>query len=265
MAPNKKGIEKAIRPLFLLALILLIGCGPRRISLPTGAGIPASDFSTAFAAARSGCDGVRTFQAELGLSGRAGDQRLRGRLLAGVVPGALRLEGVPPFGSPIFILVADGSRGTLLLLRDRRVVENAPPEDILNALVGVRLGPNDLLALLSGCVRAAANATAARAYGTDWLAIELDAGGTVYLHRQNGAWQIVAGRYGGLEVDYVAFAGNRPSEVVLRSSGVNLTLTVNQVEINGELPRDQLVAVKIPPGVSPLSLEELRRAGPLGE
>ena len=63
-----------------------------------------------------------TMQAELGLSGRAAGQRMRGRVLAGLVPGALRLEGVAPFGAPVFILVADGTRGTLLLSRERRVV-----------------------------------------------------------------------------------------------------------------------------------------------
>jgi hypothetical protein len=31
------------------------------------------------------------------------------------------------------------------------------------------------------------------------------------------------------------------------------------------LPRDQLIALKIPDGVAPLSIEELRKAGPLGE
>ena len=115
-------------------------------------------------------------QAELGLSGRAAGQRVRGRVLAGLVPGALRLEGVAPFGAPVFILVADGMRGTLLLARDRRVVQDAAPEDILNALVGIRLGPDDLRAMLGGCVRAAGESTAARAYGADWLAVDLAAG-----------------------------------------------------------------------------------------
>lgn len=190
---------------------------------------------------------------------------MRGRVLAGLVPGALRLEGVAPFGAPVFILVADGLRGTLLLSRERRVVQDAPPEDILNALVGIRLGPDDLRALLSGCVRAAAESTVARAYGADWRAIDLAAGGTIYLQRIGGAWRIVAGRYGGLEVDYAAFQGERPSQVVLRGTDLNLALALNQIEINGDLPRDALVALKIPDGVAPLSLEQLRRAGPLGE
>ena len=199
------------------------------------------------------------------MSGRAAGQRMRGRIHAGLASAALRLEGVAPFGSPVFILVADGSRGTLLLLRDRRVLQNAAPEEILNALIGVRLGPDDLRAMLSGCVRATADPASGRAYGDDWLAVDLASGGTAYLHRQDRTWRIVAGRYGGLEIDYTAFQGERPSQVVLRGADLNLSVALNQVEVNGEIPRDQLVAVKIPPGLSPLTLDELRRAGPLGQ
>jgi hypothetical protein len=204
-------------------------------------------------------------QAELGLSGRAAGQRMRGRVLSGLVPGALRLEGVAPFGAPVFILVADGSRGTLLLSRDRRVVRDADVAEMLDALIGLRLVPDDLRAVLSGCVKAAADPASARAYGADWMSVELASGGTVYLNRTSGAWRIVAGRYGGLEVDYPEFAGGRPSRIVLRGTDLNLGLALSQVEINGELPRDQLVAVKIPEGVTPLSIEELRKAGPLGQ
>jgi hypothetical protein len=249
----------------LLLTISLAACGTPRVTLPSGSGAPAPDFAAAYAGARAACDSVRVLQAELALSGRAAGQRIRGRVLAGLIPGALRLEGVAPFGAPVFILVADGMRGTLLLARDRRVVQDAAPEEILNALVGIRLGPDDLRAMLTGCVRGAADATGARSYGSDWLAIDLSAGGTVYLHRSDTAWRIVAGRYGGLEIDYPAFDGGRPSQVVLRGADLNLMLALDQVEVNGELPRDQLVALKIPDGVAPLSLEQLRRAGPLGQ
>ena len=97
-------------------------------------------------------------------------------------------------------------------------LQDAAPEEILNALVGIRLGPDDLRAMLGGCVRAAAEPTGARAYGADWLAVDLAAGGTVYLRRIGNAWRIVAGRYGGLEIDYPAFQGDRPSQVVLRGT-----------------------------------------------
>ena len=75
----------------------------------------------------------------------------------------------------------------------------------------------------------------------------------------DNAWRIVAGRYGGLEIDYTAFQGARPSQVVVRGPDLNLALTLSQVELNGDLPRDQLVALKIPDGVAPLSLERVAR------
>ena len=254
--------------LALSILLFTIGssaCGTPRVSLPAGPGTPAPDFAPAYAEARKTCEGVRTLQGELGLSGRAAGQRMRGRVLAGLVPGALRLEGVAPFGAPVFILVADGDRGTLLLARERRVVRDAAPDEILDALVGIRLSPDDLRAVLAGCVRAAGEAASARAFGDDWLAVEMAAGGTVYLRRVGAVWRIVAGRYAGLEIDYAAFAGDRPSRIVLRGKDLDLSLAVNEAEVNGDLPRDQLVALKIPDGVAPLSIEELRKAGPLGQ
>jgi hypothetical protein len=259
----------ADRSSLTLAILLLTyaftACSPRRVTVPEGPGTPVPDFAPALAAARAECGAVSTLQAELALSGRAAGQRIRGRVHAGLVPGALRLEGVAPFGSPVFILVADGARGTLLLLRDRRVLTDAPPDEILNALVGVRLGPDDLRAVMSGCVKAEVEATSARGYGSDWMAIDIASGGTVYLHRESGAWRIVAGRYGGLQIDYTAFIGGRPARVTLRGPELDLSLATSQVEVNGELPRDRLVAVTIPPGLVPLTLDELRRAGPLGE
>src|SRR3989338_3856303 len=112
--------EKSKRALSILLLTIgLAACGQPRVTLPGGTGTPAPDFAPAYAEARASCDNVRTMQAELRLSGRAAGQRMRGRVLAGLVPGALRLEGVAPFGAPVFILVADGMRGTLLLSRER--------------------------------------------------------------------------------------------------------------------------------------------------
>jgi hypothetical protein len=247
-----------------LFTITFTACGPRRVALPSGPGTPAPGYAQALAGARASCENVRTLQGELALSGRAVGQRLRGRIHAGFAQGALRLEGVAPFGSPVFILVASGAKGTLLLLRDRRVLQDAPPEEILNALVGISLGPDDLRALLAGCVKAQADPAAGQAYGADWMSVELVSGGTIYLHRDGGAWRILAGRYGELEIDYTAFQGERPSEIALRGKDLELMLALNQVEINGDLPSGPLVAVTIPPGVSPMTLEELRRAGPLG-
>ena len=248
----------------LLLTIGLAACGQPRVTLPGGTGTPAPEYTAAYTQARAACESVQVLQAELGLSGRAAGQRMRGRVLAGLVPGALRLEGIAPFGAPVFILVADGARGTLLLARERRVVLDTSPERILDALIGIPLGPDDLRAMLAGCVRATAEPTGARAFGTEWLVVSLTDGGEIYLRRIENAWRIVAGRHKGLDVDYSTFQGGRPSQVALRATDVELALALRQVEVNGDLPRDQLIALSVPEGAAPLTVEQLRKAGPLG-
>jgi hypothetical protein len=252
------------------ATVVVTACAPHglaRITLPTGPGAPAPDYAAAFASARNRCRDVRTFSAELSLSGHAGSQKLRGRVLVGLAPGALRMEALAPGGNPAFILVADGTRGRLLLASDRRVLDGAPPEDILDALVGIALGPEDLRALLSGCLEASAEATGARAYGGEWLVVDLKGGDTIVLRRAaDGAWRIVAGTHGGLAVQYGESAGVTPAQVRITATGsagrpdLDVALAVSQAEVNGDLPREQLVALIIPPGTSPITLQELRES-----
>ncbi len=249
-----------------MATIAGTACAPvaRRVVLPTGTGTVTTEFAAAFDNAQKACRDVRTLQAELALSGNAGRQKLRGRVLAGFAPGAMRLEAVAPFGSPAFILVADGARGTLLLPRDHRVLQNAAPEDILNALIGVTLGADDLRAVLTGCLKANADPKSGREYGPDWMSVELGSGGTIFLQRQPTGWRFVTARYGGLEIEYPQFAGERPSQIVIRAGTANVMVSPSQVDVNGDLPRDALVAIKIPPDLQPMTLEQLREAGPLG-
>jgi hypothetical protein len=70
---------------------------------------------------------------EIGLSGNAGDEKLRGRILAGFErPASMRLEGVGPLlVGQVFELVARGGTATLVLTRESRVIRNEPPEAIL--------------------------------------------------------------------------------------------------------------------------------------
>src|SRR5262245_38521196 len=134
-------------------LSLISACAPRRITLPTDSGAPFPDFATVHARLSTACRNVRTLSAELSLAGRAGPDRLRGRVHAGFVrPDAMRLEGVAPFGPPAFILASRDRMGTLLLPREPAVLRGQPPEQILGALVGVMLAPADVLAIITGCV-----------------------------------------------------------------------------------------------------------------
>ena len=212
--------------------------------------------------------------AELGLTGRAGDQRLRARVIAGFErPSAMRLEAVAA-GQVMFILAVPNQNATLLLPRDNQVLRNQRPEDILAALTGVNLGPADLQAILTGCVLPNARATGGRLYARDWASIELGspavlsakAGSTIFLQRQQGGWRLRAARRSGWRIDYPEWQGQFPASVRLLSemqpTPVDLTATISQLDTNVDLGAEAF-AVNIPPGASPVTLDELRRSGPL--
>ena len=242
-------------------------CAARRIALPTDSGAPLPDFAQVHAQLSSACTSVKTLTAELALSGRAGSQRLRGRVVAGFErPDSMRLEGVAPLGSPAFILAARNATATLLLPRDNRVLPGARPEQILGALTGVTLAPADLQAILTGCVMSTPNATAGRLHPNGWASIDLMGGATVYLQRDRGTWRIRAARRAGWQIEYPEWDGMFPRVVRLRSdaqdANVDLTASLGQLETN--VPVDAAAfTVNVPPGAATMTLDELRENGPL--
>lgn len=246
--------------------MMVAACAPARLTLPTDTGSPLPDLRAVHDSVSRACRGARTLTAELALSGHAGETRLRGRVVAGFErPASMRLEGVAPFGAPAFILVARGGEATLLLPRDERVVRAASPEDVLGALTGVTLAPADLLAVLTGCVVPDPVPRGGRLHGNGWASIDLDGNSRLYLARVDGAWKPRAASRQGWDVQYATWQGDFPRAVVLRSmSGldVELSAAVSQLEVNVPL-EDAAFAVTVPPGTMPLTVEELREAGPL--
>ena len=208
--------------------------------------------------------------AELALSGRAGRQKLRGRVIAGFArPASMRLEGVAPFGPPAFILASREGNAVLLLPRDTpHMLRGAKPEDILGALTGVSLGPADLEAILTGCVMPAPRATAGTRHANGWASIDLTGGATLYLQPAKPmGWVIRAATRAGWRIEYPAWANGFPQSVRLQSDQsaamVDLTAGLSQIETNKDL-EDAAFTVNIPAGAEPITLDELRENGPLG-
>jgi hypothetical protein len=247
------------------AATLATSCAERTIRLPATAGTPLPDFSTLHAEISKSCAGVRTLTAELALSGHAGDQKVRGRALAGFqAPDAMRLEGLAPFGAPAFILVASGREATLLLPRDDRVLRDAAADEILGALTGVALAPADLQAILTGCVVPAPKAISGAQHGPDWRSIELQDGAKLYLRRAGDTWQPRAAERGGWRIEYGAWQTGFPRTVRLVSSSpaVDMGARIDQLETNVAVD-PAAFTVRVPSDARPITLSELRDAGPL--
>ncbi len=259
------------RSVCLMLLAFAAGCATNRPTLPTGAGTPFPGFEAVYAEAVRECTDAKTVVAELGLSGRAGTTRLRGTVTSALgESGAIRLEGIA-LGRAIFILAGRDGRATLLLLREDRVVRDAPPEAIVEALAGVPLTPAVLRAAVAGCGLGTGTPGSGRMYTNDWAAV--DVGETVtYLRRVEGRWRVGGATRAGLTLTYESFASGLPASINIRSTGgqaagalvADIRLRVSGLEIN--VPVDpKAYELEVPADADPLSIEELRRSGPLGE
>jgi outer membrane lipoprotein-sorting protein len=238
--------------------------GPSRPAFPSGSGSPFPGFDSAYQQATQECAGIRTITAEIALSGKAGSTKLRGRINAGFsAPGDMVLEGLAPFGKPAFLLAARGEEATLVLPRDERVLKGEKPAAIVEALAGVALAPAELRTAVAGCGLGTAVPAAGRSYGGDSAAGDGESG-TVYLRRIDGRWRVAGAVREGLTLQYADFNAGRAATVFVRTAVSDLSLRLSQVEINAPLD-PKVFEVDVPRNAVPLTLDELRRAGPLGE
>jgi outer membrane lipoprotein-sorting protein len=265
-------VRLQVRVAIALALCLSAsGCARHGFRLPQGPGEPFADYERAFDAASAGCRNVRTLTAEASVSGTVGRGKIRGRVIAGFErPGRMRLEGVAPIGPPAFILAADGRKSTLLMPRASEVLSDQSPESVLEALVGVSLRPDDLQAILTGCVAPDPKPTGGKQFAGGWASIDLEGGSTAFMRQEGGQWRIRAGVRPLVSVEYEFNSGDRlPQTVHLRGvsdggPGASLQLSLSQVEMNTPIAA-KAFTLTIPSSAVPITLAELRQAGPLGE
>jgi len=257
-----------------VALLIAASCGRApRVTLPSGVGSPFPDFAAAYAESVAECRSVKTMTASLSLSGRAGSTKLSARIDTGFADsGRLRLEGYPKVsfgGKPFFVLVSRGDDATLVLNRDARVLRGAKSPAIIEALTGIALDPDQLRAVVSGCGLGVADPTQGRMYENGWASVDTG-GATVFLRQLEGRWRVAAVRNGPLTIEYSDFVSGRPSTVHLQTAAApgtvaaDLTLRLSQVETNASLD-DAVFAADIPRDAAPITIEELRRSGPLGD
>lgn len=262
----------AVRFLSVSALLsLLTGCAAGRLSLPEGPGTPFPDYAPLFETAVSECQRVRTLDAMIRLRGRSGGAMLNGRVRAGLAaPGSVRLEGMAPFGAAAFYLVARPDEATLWLPREARVLRGVPAVDMLESLTGVPFGPDDLRAVLTGCLVPDPQPTAGRRYG-EWIVVDLIGGAVAYLRPVDAEYRLITGIRDGLTIEYGEFQRRIPYYVKVRSvpadgngrtkPSIDLTATLSQVNRNVDIP-DTWFSLAVPADVVPMKLEELRRSDP---
>ncbi len=254
-----------------LAAMLTAACAPKvRLTLPAGTGTPVADLAAASQAAKASCRAPAALTADLRLSGRIDGERVRGTLQVGVDGDGMRLEGLAPFGAPVFVL-AGTSRGAVLLLpRESAVARGPSAADLLDAVVGVPLASADLLAIVSGCGLAAWEAQGGATFGDAWTRLDGAAGRRVWLRAEpGGAPVILAAEDGRWRIEYTRAGTGWPTAIRLqrRRDGAGQTdvvFAVDAPEALDALPAGAL-DVDVPAGVRTVPLEELKKNRELAE
>jgi hypothetical protein len=256
-----------------LLVIATAACAPKvRVAVPTGTGTPLADVAGAEQAARASCRAPRALTADLRLSGRIDGERVRGTLQVGLTADSMRLEGLAPFGGPVFVLAAQPSRAVLLLPRETAVVRGTSAAEMLDAIVGVSLAPADLLAVVSGCGLADWKVTGGAAFGDDaWTRLDLEGDRRLWLHRLDAAAPpvIVAAEDARWRIEYTRAASGWPAVIrlVQRAAGpvrTDAAFVVDAPEAMDALP-DGALDVDVPAGTRVVGVGDLKKRRELVE
>lgn len=250
----------------LATALALTACAARVPARPAGSPGPDPAAIDAFTTATAACRGFRSMTGELSLSGRASGERIRGRVLAGLESGgSVRLEGVAPFGPPVFILAGTAERATLLLPREQRVLADTAVSAVLERLTGLALSADDLRLMISGCLADNATPTEGTQWPGGWQAVTLAPDRTAYLRVQQGRPVVVAADYGPWHVDYSEHLSGYPRVVRVRRAGdatTDVTARVGELEVN--TPINPLAfTLEVPSDAEPMTLDQLRSVAPL--
>lgn len=243
------------------------GCAARGFVPPSGPGVPAPEAAGALNEAARTCRGASTFRGGTRLSGQVGDEGIGS---VGIDTGLTSDGGIfleaRAVGSTIFRLTGTREQATLWL-RDDNASLQAAAGDIVEALIGVKLEPNRLLAVLTGCVTRDLAIVEAVRIGRDLVVTTPDA--VLYLRQDHGAWRVRGGAFEGLLAVVVPGAG-LPTEIRIQSQPgrvpcVNLRVSLTPPLFLNEASTaiDAAIRAAVPAGARPITLEELRAAGPL--
>ena len=200
------------------------------------------------------------------MSGRAAGERIRGRVIAGLeAGGSVRLEGVAPFGPPVFILAGTAEQATLLLPREHRVLKDTAVAAVLERLTGLALSADDLRLMVSGCLADNAAPTAGRQWPGGWQAVTLGPDRVAYVRLQQGRPVVVAADYGPWHVDYAEHLSGFPRVVRVRralDATTDVTARVGELEVNTTI-NPLAFTLAVPSDADPMTLDELRSVAPL--
>ena len=214
-----------------------------------------------FANATTACQKVDNDYPTIDASGRVDGRMFALRVIGAITrAGQIRLDA-DYRGRNIFSLSGANERALLVYAYDEGLEGYvlARTDEILDAIIGLRLTGTDLLMLLTGCVTPETAVDSAQRFG-ELLAVR--AGGrTVYLRQREGLWRVVGGDLSGLRVDYPTHQDAWPAQVVLAADPEgtsSVRLRVRRHDINRSDVNPETFAITPPVNARQMTLADLR-------
>jgi hypothetical protein len=245
----------------VLVFVFSAGCAGGRFVRPAGAAVPFAEATAIWAELSRPCRAVTMARAQLRVSGRVSGQRVPS-LTTGLAVDADRLAIESQAGVRRVFTLAGDRRAVVLLNHLDGQATRGPAGDVVDALVGVRLEPDRLLALLSGCVSPDPVVATAERVGA--VARLRTADSVIYLSERGGQWRLTAAEFGDVVADYRRVDAGWPRDIELRrGEAVTLRLRVIEFERNPQLP-PAVFQLQVPDAFVEVPLDVLRQSGPLG-
>lgn len=263
---DKRSIDPLIRRSIFACLLLSSACATRVFVPPAAPVTPDPNAAAIWSEVTTRCRDTQRYVAGMRVNGWAGANRER--LAPPTMHGAVTrtddiyLE-IPVPGGPVLQMAGRGGEVTVLLPRDRRAMRGATRE-IVAALTGLDWGPRELLDVLTGCVAPTAGNVSGGRTGR-LLHVRLSPSADAWLRESSGRWQLHAARVDGWLLEYRRHDVFWPAEIRVTASSptpLDLTFTLTTQQANIDVP-DTAFALAVPGDYTPLTLEELRAAGPL--
>jgi len=248
----------------LTAALVAIGaasCAARMFVPPTGPGAPAPDAAAAWDEATKECRTVTSFAPTLRLGGKVSGASVPGLTVLGAVTadGGIRLQATGG-GRTIFELAGTNDRATFYWREDNKVAI-ARAEELVEALVGLKLGADALLPILTGCVTRGESGSPGERYG-DLLAVSTPTS-RVFLQRERSGWRARYADVQGLAVQYKWEQAAWPREITIAAqrgtpSEVRLSLRIDEGPLVNPALGPETFALNVPSTATPMTLDELR-------
>jgi len=239
--------------------LLAAGCGHTIFVPPAGPGV-VTDASEAWTAATASCKSAQHYSADLKISGRAASQRIwRLEVETAVTPTQIYM-GARFSGQPIFLLAGSAKDATLWLRPEQKAVK-APAGEIIEAILGLPMPPDRLLALLTGCATRSLDVTAATSHNGIVAVQTPDA--RVFLQRQGTVWRTLGAEAEGFRVEFLWKVGTLPEKVWIRSTpgrepSASLDISVTDPTITDPIQASVFNPPSSAASAEPMTLDELR-------